>query len=169
MIAVEHNLAKKVGCLLCLPNNQEGVSKNLIQQSKDHIVPRVAIKDHHEVFDPIVASRINKIRVCRLHHDEIDNQKIKAYMEEGPIGLVNFLANYPRAVESRLLVPQYYRWIRLFKELYQSFTTAPARNSLRSRQYQDSAIVVGNHVVEWEIGGFDAFVSLHLTRETTYA
>lgn len=86
--------------------------------TRDHIVPRVGLRDHGLVLGPLAHCNENKIRVCRTDHEFIDSIKIRHYTTRGLSGLLEFIARgYPRPINTDLRNVQAEQFIGLFTEI----------------------------------------------------
>lgn len=114
-------------CLHCLQS--ESLNKGL---TYEHIFPSFAgsldLKmtkgSDPLLFSELVTQDFNIIRLCRQPcHDKIDNGpngKTRVYRTEGVVGLVDFVARYPRTNKEKapdLYERQYYQWMTMFRAI----------------------------------------------------
>jgi hypothetical protein len=115
-------LGHEVHCVFCLKINRS--MKNGII-TREHLVPREAKKMYPESLGLLVDSRWNHIRICAPSHSLIDSGepgkgksgkggKIYTLRNYGMAALVEFLAQYPRAVDPVYNHRQRLQFINLF-------------------------------------------------------
>ncbi len=115
-------LGHEVHCIYCLRRNQTS-NQGLI--TKEHLVPREAKKMYPESLGVVVGSRWNHIRICEPTHHLIDSGEAgkgkagkggKIYMlrNYGISSIVDFLAQYPRAIDPVYRGRQEKQFINLF-------------------------------------------------------
>lgn len=133
--------------------------RKVTNRTRDHIVPREAIKYYRRVFRGLVQQRENIFLVCEFHHDLIDVSKLSAFHTRGLEGLTDFIVQYPRVNNEQELRLQYRRWINLVSILRRSFTEFEHNGRGDTMQLRSAANIAKEAVTRWKDGGIDAFIA----------
>lgn len=154
-------------CQFIDPKIEEGDKLSLLKvahPTRDHIIPRVAIADHKRIFRELGDGPRNLLpRVCEFHHDIIDAHKIGAYNDKGTVGLVGFVASYPRVNDPRVLGRQYEKWLAIFGVLKSSLTEFDLYRSSNTGQHKEAAKLAKRFWERWRDGGIDEFIQTGVT------
>lgn len=141
-------------------NNGRGCSRGCNGVPKqDHIVPRIAVRQHKAVLGTIGEEKNNLMDLCSSHHDAIDGIKIPIFRTRGVSGLVTFIGVYPRAEADENFELQRRQFLALFKSIYDNIQSLkrPAP-PYRIGDYSKSIDVLERYIDKWEAGKF------HITR-----
>lgn len=125
--------------------------------TKDHIIPKVAGRDHPKVLLPLISAQENAVRLCRHHHDLVDRDKIFIYSRWKVIGLVNQIALYPRATEPLVLGIQLRQWMQLFTGIRTNLTNPNLNGGVETKtkeEYLRAADIADMHLYRWSKGDF---------------
>lgn len=89
--------------------------------TQDHVISKIACKQHRSIFGEIRNDGDNLIVACRHHHRRIDRGKQQAYYERNVAGLLLYIANeYPRSVDPSIAQIQQQQFHRLFENVLES-------------------------------------------------
>ncbi len=140
-------------CLICPPGEFVG------GKTQDHLVPKVVAHDYPRAFTGVFGKRINFVDLCRPHHALVDDTKtgkVGLYYSWGLVGLVRYLAHYPRSSNPITLDYQYDHWMTLFGEMRKDFRELSKDNL--DDEYTRLHNLTDEFLTRWQQGGVEDFI-----------
>ncbi len=145
-------------CPYVIPSNHPNstsIESKLRRPTKDHIVPRVALRDYKAIGRILSDGRDNLVGgICEFHHGVIDRAKIAKYNNGGLSDLLAFIARYPRFANGQAEA-QYYQWLELFGRLKGPIEEFSHRRG--GEKFIPALLVVKTNWRNWNTYGIEEF------------